>query len=220
MSSASVPNANPVAAPYTSTGFPRNIGTDRTNTPFGDSIAGNQLGTAWADPQALLTQYFKFKGLSQLGGGYAQALDDSQRAGLLYMLLNNNVSGGLEQYGNAGPVDWFGRYQEQGARPGSAGVGAQDIARGVFDAREGTPVYDALYGTPQTPQEQIDNWINTMSSGLQGTMPAPIYQAYVARLQQAGRDFSAQRLSNPNGPTSFGEYIDRQNLGRSRFNLD
>lgn len=208
----------PAVAPAAS-GFPGQTGGLRAATPFGQYFAPTTQGQAWADPQALVTSFFKFNDMPRFGGGYAMALDDAEKMGLLYLLLNNNTPGGLEQYGNAGPLDWAGKYLAQQFRPGAAAVGPQDVVGAMFNAPQGTPVYDALYGTPQTPQEQISNWLNTMSSGLAGTMPQPIYEALMARYQQAGRDFAAQRLRNPAGATTFGEYLTQQGLGPQRYGM-
>ena len=208
------------AATPKSSGTPTGAGTNRAQTPFGRYIAPSALHDLWNDPQAAVTDYFKFMDLPRTGGGYASALDDADRVQLLYLLLNNNNPNFLS-FGDAGPIDWLGRYEANQFKPGAAGVGPSDIINALFNAKAGTTVYQALNGgsVPMTAEQQTKAWLDSLQGGFANTMPDAVYQTLIARYQQAARDFNAQRAHNPGGATSFGDYLRQQGLGPQAFGV-
>jgi hypothetical protein len=67
-----------------------NTGTGGTKTAFGNAFLPAMYGEAWSNPDTLVRELFRQKGIGTQGGTYAATLDQADKLGLLWMLQQGN----------------------------------------------------------------------------------------------------------------------------------
>jgi len=171
-------------------------------TKLGRSFLDMALPDAWNDPEALIDTYYRTMGLAKGSGDYGRQLDDADNLGMLYLALNGADAG----RGNAHFVDWAANYLANGRTADGVSISPGEIWNAISNPEANSPLNYYLNNPSLTPEDQVNNFMSAARYGLEQTLPAPVLNAYLAQIDQMGRDFRSLR-NTQTGSATFTDYL-------------
>jgi hypothetical protein len=181
--------------------FPTGSGY-QAQTKLGRSFIDAMLPGAWDDPEALIDTFYRVNGLDKGSGTYGVELENADNLGILYMAL----MGDRAFQGNGNFVDWASNYLQNGRTADGRSISPQEVWGALTQPDANSPLSYYLNNPSLTPEDQVNNFMSAARYGLETTLPAPILNAFLAQIDQMGREFRSLRNTSA-GSASFTEYM-------------
>lgn len=193
----------PVTPP--GTGGSYNTGSGGTQTAFGDRFLPGMYDTAYANPEAVLREYFNMKGMNTQGGTYAAMRSQANNMPLAWLL----AQGGDAVQGTPNYLDWTGQYYNQALTPGGASLSNRDIANALTGAAgDSTSILGNALTTGATPDQQVGDFMSTLRAGMDiANIPDIVKAAYLAQAGDMGDSYMANALTDPNNQAFLQQII-------------
>ncbi|HEU5056427.1 MAG TPA: hypothetical protein VFU21_07870 [Kofleriaceae bacterium] len=178
-------------------------GGSQAATAFGQLFTPAAYGEAWADPDAVINQWFNYKGLPTDSGALAMNSQLANSLGILWMLARGDeATKGTSDY-----LDYVGQFLGNANTPGGSIMGPQEVMQSLLTDDPNSIIYNNLYGEDMTGAQQVDALLSAMRWGMAPTLPAPILDAVLSRAAAVGNDFKSAQLTGQTDTGTYGQYL-------------
>jgi hypothetical protein len=199
---ATTPPASPAAS-----GFGANP-TMTAKTAFGKQFTPDSAEMMRSNPDALIAAYYKFLGMPANGGEQAMSQEmNSERLRLLNVLFGEQ---GMEAGSFYPYADFAGGFLGKQRTPGAATYGAGDVVNAMLNAKSGSPIYEQLYGSGLTPDQQADRFISGYSTANAGQMDPYVMNARQSYLVNVQNEYIALKAQGKIPELTFGQYLQQK----------
>lgn len=179
---------------------------NQAQTRFGKSIAPTAYGTAWANPEAVIRQWFNANKLATDTGYEAMAQELQPSLGIQFMAANNRAGTEPSDFDTGHYLDFVDTMLREGGRSGGGTLGVSDMINALLNPQSQT-MKDHLANSALTPSDQVTNMLSSARYGLQPNLPTPVLNALLNQINDQGKDYQAGMLVHPDQKGNFGDLL-------------